>query len=60
MGCRIGFVLAMSAWSAVACTPAIIGPSYTMDVRLADGKPVQLRGQPAHDVTGHIGTADHA
>ncbi len=41
MGRRIGCVLAISAWSAVACTPAVIGPSYTMDVRLADGKPVR-------------------
>lgn len=41
MGRRIGCVLAISAWSAVACTPAIIGPSYTMEVRLADGRPVR-------------------
>ncbi len=43
MGWRSGFVLAVSVSisSAVACTPTIIGPSYTMDVRLADGKPVR-------------------
>ncbi|WP_275760787.1 hypothetical protein [Ralstonia pseudosolanacearum] len=41
MGRRIGCVLAISVWSAVACTPVIVGPSYTMEVRLADGRPVR-------------------
>ena len=32
-----------------ACAPAIVGPYYMMDVRLADGKPVRCAvNQPVH------------
>ena len=41
MGSRRWLVLAVSVWGAVACTPVISGPSYTMDVRLHDGKAVR-------------------
>ena len=41
MDSRRWIVLAGLAWSAVACTPLPSGPSYTMDVRLHDGKPVR-------------------
>jgi len=34
-------VLMAVALGVVACTPTIVGPYYTMDVRLADGKPVR-------------------
>lgn len=34
-------VLMMAGLGAAACAPAIVGPYYTMDVRLADGKPVR-------------------
>lgn len=40
---RLGYRAWIAAWvwSAVACTPVISGPSYTMDVRLSSGKPVR-------------------
>ncbi|WP_426397980.1 hypothetical protein ACS7SF_15890 [Ralstonia sp. 25C] len=41
MGSRLWIVLTGLVWSAVACTPLPSGPSYTMDVRLHDGKPVR-------------------
>lgn len=42
-------LLMTATLSAVACAPAIVGPYYTMDVRLADGKPVRCAvNQPAH------------
>lgn len=31
----------MALLGLVACAPTIVGPYYTMDVRLADGKPVR-------------------
>ena len=34
-------VLITVAVGAAACAPTIVGPYYTMDVRLADGKPVR-------------------
>lgn len=36
-----GVVLIAAACGVAACAPAIVGPYYTMDVRLADGKPVR-------------------
>ncbi|CAJ0798927.1 hypothetical protein LMG19083_03228 [Ralstonia psammae] len=34
-------VLMTVVLGAAACAPTIVGPNYTMDVRLADGKPVR-------------------
>lgn len=34
-------VLMVVVLGAAACAPTIVGPYYTMDVRLADGKPVR-------------------
>jgi len=43
-----GVVITAVALGAVACAPAIVGPYYTMDVHLADGKPVRCAvNQPA-------------
>jgi len=36
-----GMALMAVTVGAVACGPTIVGPYYTMDVRLADGKPVR-------------------
>lgn len=36
-----GVVLTMAVLSVVACAPVIVDPYYTMDVRLASGKPVR-------------------
>nr|WP_311527271.1 hypothetical protein [uncultured Ralstonia sp.] len=37
------------ACGVAACAPTIVGPYYTMDVRLADGKPVRCAvNQPVH------------
>ena len=42
-------VLTMVVLGAVACAPTIVGPYYTMDVRLANGKPVRCAvNQPVH------------
>ena len=41
MGSRLWLLLVASVWGAVACTPVISGPSYTMDVRLHDSKLVR-------------------
>ncbi|CAJ0806480.1 hypothetical protein [Ralstonia flaminis] len=43
-----GVVLIAAACAVAACAPAIVGPYYTMDVQLADGKPVRCAvNQPA-------------
>ncbi|NMV39178.1 hypothetical protein [Ralstonia insidiosa] len=36
-----GVMLMLAVLGVAACAPAIVGPYYTMDVRLADGKPVR-------------------
>ena len=42
-------VLMTVIFGAAACAPTIVGPYYTMDVRLADGKPVRCAvNQPVH------------
>ncbi|KMW48193.1 hypothetical protein PQH03_05470 [Ralstonia insidiosa] len=42
-------MLMLAALGVAACAPAIVGPYYTMDVRLADGKPVRCAvNQPVH------------
>lgn len=41
MGTRRWLLLVASVWGAVACTPVVSGPSYTMEVRLHDGKQVR-------------------
>lgn len=42
-------MLMTAVLGAAACGPTIVGPYYTMDVRLADGKPVRCAvNQPVH------------
>lgn len=41
MGTRRWLLLVAFAWGAAACTPVVSDPSYTMEVRLHDGKHVR-------------------
>ncbi|MGM3274131.1 hypothetical protein [Ralstonia sp. 24A2] len=44
-----GVMVMLAVLGVAACAPAIVGPYYTMDVRLADGKPVRCAvNQPVH------------